>query len=84
MSKYLKFFSGMAIFGIWGPYLVLVWLGKVAVPHWAMGPGTRRALMLSRDYDTTFFTLLFGLMFTGILLFGLVSALRGKGPLFEN
>ncbi|MEL7189391.1 MAG: hypothetical protein AAGK17_07550, partial [Pseudomonadota bacterium] len=71
MSQKLKVILGIPILGGWGLYLLYAWAVPSAVPEWAMSRATRKAFMLSREFEPTFFTLMFGVMFTGITLFGI-------------
>lgn len=76
----VKAILGITLFGVWGPYLLYLWNDPSQVPHWATEFGGRKALMLDRYFEPTFFTLMFGVMFTGIALFGLIAVLAGKTP----
>jgi hypothetical protein len=76
----IKFILAVAIFAIWGPYLLYVWMYPSEVPVWVHFPGLRRALMLNRFYEPTFFTLLFGIGFTFMPIYGVSKALRGEAP----
>ncbi|MDJ0977142.1 MAG: hypothetical protein QNI87_01250 [Erythrobacter sp.] len=78
MSKLTKFLLAFALLAVWGPYLLYVWWVPGSVPEWAYAPGMRRALMLSRDFEPTFFTLLFGIMFTALIPIGVYRAATGK------
>ena len=79
MSKVAKAITGMAVFGLWGPWLLYVWLVPDQAPGWAQTPIFRKVFMLDRHtFEPTFFTLLFGLTFTGIVVFGVIRGLQGK------
>ncbi len=78
MSSMTKALLGMIVLGIWGPYLLYVWTMPDAVPSWAHAPGMRKALMLGRDFEPTFFTLMFGIGFTGLLPYGIYRIATGK------
>lgn len=81
MAQVVKFILGMAVFGVWGPYLIYAWMVPSEVPQWVQTGMLRKAFMLDRYFEPTFFTLMFGIMFTGIALFGLVAVLSGKRKL---
>ena len=74
----IKLVLALAIFLVWGPYLLYVWWLPAAVPSWTRLPGFRRVLMLDIHYEPTIFTLLFGLGFSGLALYGLFAMLTGK------
>ncbi|MEO1729883.1 MAG: hypothetical protein AAFR64_04015 [Pseudomonadota bacterium] len=78
MSNTAKALIGMVFLGVWGPYLLYVWLVPGAVPEWVYSYGLRRVFMLSRDYEPTFFTLMFGIMFTSIVFVGAFRIATGK------
>ncbi|MEM9312027.1 MAG: hypothetical protein AAGA34_11340 [Pseudomonadota bacterium] len=78
MPKIAQAILGIVLFGVWGPYLLYVWAVPGAVPEWAMAPGFRRALMLSRDFEPTLITLMFGVIFTGIFLYGALATATGN------
>ena len=77
MGQGLKFFAGLVVLAIYGPYLLYVWAAD-ATPAWAYHSSLRRVLMLSRDYEPTFFTLMFGVMFTGLVVYGVLAFATGK------
>ncbi|WP_296720201.1 hypothetical protein [Erythrobacter sp.] len=68
----------MILFSVWGPYLLYVWMVPGAVPQWAFAPGMRRAFMLSREYEPTIFTLLFGIGFTALVFVGVYRLATGR------
>lgn len=78
MSNRLKAVLGMILFSVWGPYLLYVWMMPSAVPGWVTEPGMRRALLLSRDFEPTIFTLGFGIMFIGIVFLGVFRLATGR------
>jgi hypothetical protein len=80
VSKKIKAALGIALFAVWGPYLFYVWMVPQAVPGWVAFPGARRALMLSRDLEPTFFTLMFAVMFTAIAAIGLYRLATDQLP----
>ena len=77
MSPATKFFAAAAVFTVWGPYLLYVWASET-VPAWAVNSVFRKVLMLSRDYEPTVFTLIFGIMFTGFVIYGIISFATGN------
>ena len=78
MSNRVKAALGVILFSLWGPYLLYVWMVPSAVPGWVSIPGARRALMLSRDLEPTFFTLMFAVMFTAIAIGGAFRLATGR------
>lgn len=58
---------------VWGLSLIHVYVVPAATPRWALMTGFRRAFLLTQDYQPTIFTLLFGLFFVGVALFGFVA-----------
>lgn len=77
MSPAVKFFAALVVFAIWGPYLLYVWITE-NVPSWAIGSVLRKTLMLSREFEPTIFTLIFGVMFTGFVAYGLFGYATGN------
>lgn len=78
MSSAAKAILGMIVLAVWGPFLLCVWIEPTAVPELFQSPGARRALMLSRDYEPTPFTLVFGIGFTALLPIGVFRLVTGK------
>ena len=78
MSNVAKAVLGIILFSAWGPYLLYVWMVPSAVPGWVTELGMRRALMLSRDFEPTIFTLGFGIMFTGLVFAGIFRLATGR------
>ncbi len=60
----------------WGAWLVRVYLEPGATPGWALRTGTRRAFLLTRQFEPTVFTLLFGVAFLGLGVCGLAALWR--------
>lgn len=80
MPQKVKAALGICVLAIWGPYLLYIWMLPAEVPGWAMSRATRKALMLSRDFEPTVFTLMFAVMFTGIALLGAYKLVTGRLP----
>ncbi|MEM1195215.1 MAG: hypothetical protein AAGH57_03845 [Pseudomonadota bacterium] len=78
MPSIVKAVLGLVLFAIWGPYLLYVWAVPDAVPEWVMRPGMRKVMMLSRDFEPTFFTLMFGVTFTGLAVYGAIATATGN------
>ncbi|WP_146107683.1 hypothetical protein [Porphyrobacter sp. HT-58-2] len=80
MTANIKAVLGIILFAVWGPYLLYVWMMPGAVPGWVTAPGMRRALMLSREFEPTVFTLGFGLTFTALVFVGIYRLATGQIP----
>ena len=80
IPKEAKAAAGILLFGLWGPYLLYIWMVPSEVPEWAMSRGGRKALFLSRDFEPGFFTLMFAVMFISFALLGMYKLATDQLP----
>jgi hypothetical protein len=74
----LKIAAGIGFLGIWSWALLNVYFNPEKTPEFLAYVPVRKAFLLGRDLQPTFFTLFMGLLFGAVTLLGLLGLLTGK------
>jgi hypothetical protein len=78
IPKELKAAAGSILFGLWGAYLLYIWVLPDQVPAGFMTLTTRKALFLTREFQPGALTLTFAVLYIWFALFILVKLAKGQ------
>lgn len=78
IPKELKAAAGSLFFGLWGAYLLYIWVLPDQVPEGFMTHSTRKALFLTREFEPGVLTLTFAVMYIWFALFIMVKIAKGQ------